>query len=158
MSATLARFELTRQVRFVDTDASGFAHFSTYVRMMEETEYAFLRSRGLSVVFHDERGTIGFPRLSAEIQIHHPLVFEQSVLVQLELISLDGKRIIYDFEIRDPTDRVAIEGRFELACCRFPENKRPYAILIPEQVIADLIPAANPSNPVPNSTKNKTPT
>ena len=59
--------------------------------MMEETEYAFLRSRNLSVVLYDERGTLGFPRLCAAVNVNQPLQFEQTVEVRLNLTEIDGK-------------------------------------------------------------------
>lgn len=105
---------------------------------MEETEYAFLRSRGLCVVFCDQKGTMGFPRLSAEIKILQPLAFEQIVKVRLKLVELDGKQIVYDFEIVDDEQNIAIEGSFKAACCRFPGNDSPFAVLIPEDVIEAL--------------------
>jgi len=138
-SPIIACFDYSRQVRIVDTDASGFAHFSTYVRMMEETEYAFLRSRGLCVVLYDDLGTMGFPRLHAQIQIHSPLVFEQDVTVRLRLTKIDGKQIVYEFSIVDELDEVAVEGRFQVACCRFPDHKPPYAILTPEFVMDAIL-------------------
>lgn len=141
MSSTptaIAEFEYPRQVHFVDTDASGFAHFSVYVRMMEETEYAFLRSRGLCVVLYDELGTMGFPRLSASIKVNVPLVLEQQVSVRLILTRIDGKQIIYEFEVVDDENQVAVEGRFVVACCRFPDGKLPYAILTPDRVMEAL--------------------
>ena len=106
--------------------------------MMEETEYAFLRSRGLCVVLQDDRGTLGFPRLEAGIKIHQPLTFEESATVRLNLMEVDGKTIRYEFEILDAKRTVAIEGHFIAACCRFPGDDLPYAILTPEFVIDAL--------------------
>ena len=105
---------------------------------MEETEYAFLRSRGLCVVLYDERGTIGFPRLSAEIDVHIPLAFDESVTVRLELTEIDGKQITYQFEITRSSGELAVEGRVRAACCRFPDDKPIYAILIPHHVVNAL--------------------
>jgi YbgC/YbaW family acyl-CoA thioester hydrolase len=145
------------QVRLADTDASGVAHFSSYVRMMEEAEYAFLRSRGLSVVLPNERGTLGFPRLQASIEVHQPLVFEQTVEIHLQLLELDGKQIVYEFEIVDDGDtgndleddrelpaansrspQPLVKGRFVVVCCRFPEGEDPYAVLLPDGVVEAL--------------------
>ncbi|MFT7629202.1 MAG: YbgC/YbaW family acyl-CoA thioester hydrolase [Mariniblastus sp.] len=123
---------MARVVRQADTDASGFAHFSSYVRMMEETEYAFLRSRGLCVVLYDERGTMGFPRLNVSIVVHEPLVFDDSVEVRLRMVEIDGKQITYAFELVQANQAIAVEGQFRVACCRFPGRDSPYAILIPE--------------------------
>ena len=134
----IAQFEYPRGVRQVDTDMSGFAHVSAYVRMMEETEYAFLRSRGLSVKLTDEKGVTGFPRLHASVQIAQPLVFDQQVIVYLSLMELDGKSIFYEFEIRDRDDLICVTGKFKVALCRFPDDKPPYAILTPDYVIEAL--------------------
>ena len=134
----IAQFEYPRVVRLVDTDMSGFAHLSAYVRMMEETEYAFLRSRGLSVKLTDDKGVMGFPRLFAGIQIAQPLVFDQQVIVYLSLTELDGKSIFYEFEIRGADDRICVTGKFKVALCRFPDEKPPYAILTPDYVIEAL--------------------
>ncbi|WP_128157524.1 hypothetical protein [Akkermansia muciniphila] len=39
-------FVRTRQVAFHDTDASGVAHFSRLLCLVEEVEHEYLRSRG----------------------------------------------------------------------------------------------------------------
>jgi YbgC/YbaW family acyl-CoA thioester hydrolase len=134
----IAKFEYPRVVRLVDTDTSGFAHVSAYVRMMEETEYAFLRSRGLSVKLTDDKGVMGFPRLHASVQVDQPLVFDQQVIVYLSLTELDGKSIFYEFQIRGADDQICATGKFKVALCRFPDEKPPYAILTPDYVIEAL--------------------
>jgi len=106
--------------------------------MMEETEYAFLRSRGLGVVLKDELGTLGFPRLSAQLNINTPLALGQQVRVKLSLVEIDGKHIVYEFNIVDQNQSVAVEGRFRAACCRFPNGELPYAILTPQFVMDAL--------------------
>lgn len=133
----IASFRYQREIRMVDTDATGFAHFGSYIRMMEETEYAFLRSRGLSVVLHDERGTMGFPRLSAQVDVLEPLQFGDEVTVELNLTHVDGKQVEYHFRLLR-LDVVVVEGYFKAAFCRFPANKPPYAILIPDSVVEAL--------------------
>ncbi len=134
----IPRFETHRRVRFAETDASGHAHFSTYVRLMEETEYAFLRSRGLSVVLYDERGTMGFPRLSVEFKIHRAAVRDELIFTTLEMTNIDGKAIVYQFELVDEQAALVALGAFRVACCRFPADAPPYAILTPEHVIHSL--------------------
>ena len=105
---------------------------------MEETEYAFLRSRGLSVVLLDERGTMGFPRLSAHLAINSPLEFDQSVNIELSLIEIDGKQLVFEFDILNETGKSAVTGKFVNACCRFPDGQPPFAVLIPEYVVQAL--------------------
>lgn len=127
--------ESTRTIRWVDTDASGMVHPSALIRMMEETEYEFLRSRGLSVVLTDGRGLMGFPRLSAEIELTNPVGFDTELKVEIFLMELDGKTITYEFLVSDPESSKVATGKFVVAVCRFPENEAPYAILTPEYVI-----------------------
>jgi acyl-CoA thioesterase FadM len=130
----IASFKNVREVRLVDTDGTGFAHFATYVQMMEETEYAFLRSRGLRVVLYDERGTIGFPRLNVQLKIHRQVAFGQRLEVTLRLVEIDGKQISYKFDLVNEAGLIVVEGRFQVACCRFPDGNPPFAILIPDFV------------------------
>jgi acyl-CoA thioester hydrolase len=138
-ASPIASFKYAREVRLVDTDTNGFAHFATYVRMMEETEYAFLRSRGLRVVLYDERGTMGFPRLNVQLEIHEPVAFEEQVEVTMRLMDIDGKQISYEFDLVNQAGTIAVGGRFQVACCRFPDRKPPYAILIPNFVTDALL-------------------
>lgn len=106
--------------------------------MMEETEYAFLRSRGLRVMLYDELGTLGFPRLEASLKIVQPLGLGQQVKVRLSLVEIDGKHIVYKFNIVDQNNDVAVQGQFRVACCRFPDDALPYAILTPQFVMDAL--------------------
>ena len=104
---------------------------------MEETEYSFLRSRDLSVVLTDDKGIIGFPRISTKITVDNPIRFEQLAEIELKVIATDGKQIIYDFLITNDSSTVA-KGTFRVACCRFPTDNLPYAILTPEFVLKKL--------------------
>ena len=122
----------------VDTDSSGSVHLSALIRMMEETEYAFLRSRDLSVVLSDEKGVLGFPRLSASIELHQFATFDDDLLVELNLLKIDGKQIVYQFEITHLAGQQVASGQFRVACCRFPNGKPPYAILTPAHVVESL--------------------
>ena len=55
-------FVRTRQVAFHDTDASGVAHFSRLLCLVEEVEHEYLRSRGVEVLSPD----CGWPRVHVE--------------------------------------------------------------------------------------------
>ena len=138
-ASAINRFETTKTVRWVDTDASGMVHTTALIRMMEETEYGFLRSRGLSVVLTNGRGLMGFPRLSAAVSIENPVGFDAEVSVEIFLMVVDGKSVTYEFLIRDKEENVTVAtGEFVVAVCRFPPGEPPYAILTPEYVIEAL--------------------
>ena len=55
-------FVRTRQVAFHDTDASGVAHFSRLLCLVEEVEHEYLCSRGVEVLSPD----CGWPRVHVE--------------------------------------------------------------------------------------------
>ena len=134
-----ADFSRRHRVRWQEADASGFVHVSSYIRMMEETEYAFLRSHGVSVVMRDRHGMMGLPRVAAEIQVHQPAVPGDHLEIQLQITANDGVRIDYRFQVFRHSDRVAT-GTFSVVCCRFPADKPPRAILIPEFLMDILLP------------------
>ena len=137
-SNVINRFQTVKTVRWVDTDFSGMVHTSALIRMMEETEYAFLRSRGLSVVLTDGKGLMGFPRLATEIEISNPVGFDTELKVQIFLTLVDGKLVSYEFLISDEEDTTVATGKFVVAVCRFPHGEPPYAILTPDYVIEAL--------------------
>lgn len=130
-------FSTERRVEFSDTDMAGFVHFTNYLRYMEETEYEFLRSLGLSVVMHDEVGTYGFPRRQAHCEYLFPARFHQVIAIDLEVTSNDGKLIRYDFKIRHESRPLAT-GYLQVTCVRFPDDKPPFAILLPEAVLEKI--------------------
>ena len=119
----------------------GCAHIPAFISWMEETEYAFLRSLGMSVSMNDRRGRFGFPRLTAEIDIRRPARLHEELIVNLKIGRLSEKQIEYRFEVRpansDSPGPIA-EGRFDVACCRFPDETLPFAILIPDDVLERL--------------------
>lgn len=134
---TSQTFTFHRRVEFADTDLAGMVHFSNILRYMEETEYAFLRSQGLCVVMDDERGKFGFPRLSVHCDYLRPARFEDELTIHLKVKSNDGKKIGYLFEIVKHDFSLA-KGEFSVACCRFPIDKDPYPILIPDKVLEKI--------------------
>lgn len=138
----LATFETKRPIRFSETNHLGQVHFDTYLRLMEETEYAFLRSRGLRVVLDDGKGVLGFPRLRTDVQLNAPLCLGDVATTVLRLTEVSGKQITYDFHIRSSEHQIAT-ATFEVACCRFPAGAAPYAILIPDFVSANLCADSN---------------
>ena len=138
-------YEETRRVEFADTDMAGMAHFTSFLHFMEEAEYAFLRSLGLSVMLGDEKGTIGFPRVSVQCNYHRPMRFEEVVLVRLRVVRNDGKLLTHGFEVVRG-DTLLADGQITVACCRFPQDgSDPYAIPLP-QFVLDKIPVVTSSS------------
>lgn len=134
MSASLIT---TRRVDFSDTDAAGIMHFSVFFTAMESAEQEFLRSRGLSVMFHDEQGKLGFPRVSAKCDYQSPLRLDDEYQIEVRLSHIGNKSITYSFTMRLGIRPVA-SGEMTSVCCRFDDNGTPTSVPIPEWVLQRL--------------------
>jgi YbgC/YbaW family acyl-CoA thioester hydrolase len=130
-------FQAKRRVEFADTDMAGIVHFSSFFRYMEETEYAFLRSLGFSVVMRDEKGMIGMPRREAKCEFHRPAHFEDVLTIDLSVTKNDGLRMEYSFRILHEEQLIA-NGKLLVVCCRFSQDRAPYAIPFPDHVIESI--------------------
>ena len=155
--ATTIRVLRTCRVELADVDAHGVARTATYLRWMEETEYGFLRSVGLSVSITDQRGRLGFPRTHVAFAIRHPAKLDDCLTIELVSATPNGKTIRYEFQItrnrattggtQDGVGIVEIAtGQFTVACCRFPDDRLPYAVLIPDWIANRINGAATVSN------------
>ena len=130
-------YETTKRVQFGDTDLAGFVHFPNYLKYMEEVEYEFLRSVGLDVILYDERGSLGFPRVESHCQYLSPARYGQIIDIQMTVVSNNGKRIEYEHELR-VGDRPVAKGKICVACCRFPIDKDPYPIPVPDNILEQI--------------------
>ena len=84
---------LKRRVQFYETDAAGIVHFSWFYRYMEEAEHALWRKADLSISPRDAE--IGFPRVSATFDFHHPLHFEDEFEITITVVKITTKTIQY---------------------------------------------------------------
>ena len=130
-------FTLNRRIEFSETDLAGFAHFSSYLKYMEETEHAFLRTRGLAAALQDEKGTLGFPKVTASCNYLIPATYDDLLEINMTVRCKDGKLLVYDYGFGCRSQKVAT-GQLRVACCRFPGERRPYAVPVPDDVLKAL--------------------
>lgn len=137
-------FSQLRRVTFAETDLAGIMHFANFFRWMEETEHAFYRSLGLSVhpMAHGATDTsTGWPRMKASAEYRLPLLFEETVEVELRVAEVRTKAFRYAFRFwknpEHPATRalaatgelvvVAVQatpGTREMKSCAIPEAFR----------------------------------
>ncbi|MEK6235772.1 MAG: acyl-CoA thioesterase [Planctomycetales bacterium] len=117
-------FQATRRVEFADTDMAGIAHFSSFFRYMEETEHAFLRSLGLSVVFRAADEQYSWPRVAAACDYVRPAKFEDVLDVELRVARLGTSSVGYRFLFSLDGQRIA-EGTMTAVCCRIEHGRPP---------------------------------
>lgn len=137
MQPLRAEFNMQRRVAFADTDMAGIMHFTNFFKYMEETEHAFLRSRGLSVVLNDAKGRLGFPKLSATCDYQRPARYEEVIAISALIRCDDGKSMTYAFSFDSQGDQIAT-GQLRVAFCRFPTDKPPYALPITDEILQQL--------------------
>jgi YbgC/YbaW family acyl-CoA thioester hydrolase len=124
----LSQHRYTRRVQFYETDLAGLVHFSWYLRYMEEAEHALWREAGLSIVppGHD----LGFPRVSATVDFHAPLRFEDVFEVWIRVEAITKRTFKYASTITRGDTRIAT-GSITAVCVR----KHPLqAIDIPDEI------------------------
>lgn len=130
-------FVIQRRVEFCETDAAGIAHFSAFFQYMEQAEHALLRHLGLSVVWHDEEGTITWPRVNAQCNYTDAVKFEHVLDVAVRVERLGTKSVTYGFEFTRDNHPVAT-GKITSVCCRLSNQQAPVAMPIPEWIAEKL--------------------
>lgn len=121
-------FSRTRRIQFAETDLAGVLHFSNYYRLMEETEHAFLRSIGLSVIETDGDRTISWPRVATSCEYLAPARFEDELNLVLRVTHVGRRSVAYDVEFLREGERIA-KGHMAAACClQSPSSFKSIAI------------------------------
>ena len=132
-------FKVAHRVEFRDTDAAGIMHFSTFVTYMEESEHAFLRSLGLSVLHCEVDGmSISWPRVSVNCDFSQPLKFEDEFEVYVSVDRLGTKSLTYGFRFVSQ-GRECARGAITAVCCRMDESGME-SIEIPQSLRERLTP------------------
>lgn len=94
-------FEYERRVAVADTDMVGIAHFTAYLRWVEEAENAFYRAAGVPFLGTEPDGAIlGWPRVAVSIEYLGPVHFEDLVIVELSIIRDGRSSREWRFDIR----------------------------------------------------------
>jgi YbgC/YbaW family acyl-CoA thioester hydrolase len=109
-------FSIRRRVQFAETDLAGIAHFSNFFRWMEETEHAFFRSLGMSIVMHHGDAEITWPRVAAQCDYSGPVRFEDELELRLRVAKLGAKSLTFEFSVLKDGERVA-RGKMTSVCC-----------------------------------------
>ncbi len=140
----MPHFTTTRRVAFFETDMAGIVHFANFYRWMEETEHAFFRSVGLSIMQPIAGGRyIGWPRVSAQCAYHQPARYEDELEARLEIERIGVKSLTFAIEFWKGDQRIA-HGRMKTACCLCGHELPLESIPIPDDYLARL---PNPDPP-----------
>jgi acyl-CoA thioesterase FadM len=99
---------------------------------MEEAEHALWREAGLSIAPPESK--IGWPRVAASFEFHHPLRFEDEFLVEIRIVTMTDKTIRYQCSITRE-DRKIATGTMTIACVSKVEQPIK-SVTIPPEIAA----------------------
>lgn len=114
-------FVRTRQVAFHDTDASGVAHFTRLLCLVEEVEHECLRSLGLEVLSPD----CGWPRVHVEADYAGPAGPGDWLSIELSLGTVGTSSLEWKFAVFHP-ERPVMRGKYVVV--RVGKEGKPQAI------------------------------
>ena len=123
-----------RRVQFYETDLVGIVHFAWYLRYMEEAEHALWRSAGLRIAAPD--ALVTFPRVSASVEYHAPLRFEEEIDILIRVDALTRRSIRYATTIMRGDTKIAT-GTHTVVCVRTGPGPME-AVEIPADIVARL--------------------
>ncbi|HEX8495382.1 MAG TPA: acyl-CoA thioesterase [Pyrinomonadaceae bacterium] len=103
-----ASIEISRRLRWADTDATGRLHFPRIFEIIEEAESELLRSINWPV--NIKKSQYDFPRVHIDCSFYRMLMHDLPFRVRLSTGKLGRTSIRYDFQVFDAENELAIEG------------------------------------------------
>ena len=88
-------FDYTRDVHFHETDAAGIIHFSNFFCYAAEAEQACFQELEIDSF---NQGEI-WVRVHASCDYHHPVTFQDNLVIRLEEWELGTSSISYEFQV-----------------------------------------------------------
>lgn len=127
-------FQTQRRVEFSDTDAAGIAHFSAFMRYMEQAEHEFLRHLGTSVIEELPDGKhLSWPRVRVECDFQGTAKFEDVLDIAVRVRKLGNKSVTYSFEFECRSKPVA-RGLVVVVCCEVQVGQSFQSVSIPAEL------------------------
>ena len=126
--APVSEYRLRRRVQFHEVDSAGIVHFSWFFRYMEEAEHALWREAGLSIARRN--AGVGFPRVAAAFDYHHPLRLEEEFDVTVRVEAITKKAIRHACLITRGRTRIAT-GTLTIVCVSKGPDGAMKAVAIP---------------------------
>jgi YbgC/YbaW family acyl-CoA thioester hydrolase len=103
-----AHIEVSRRLRWADTDATGYLHFPRIFEIVEEVESELLRNINWPVSIKEAEYDL--PRVHVDCRFLKPIIHDSQFRLQLLVERLGRSSIHYKFRVLDEHDQLAIEG------------------------------------------------
>ncbi len=133
-----ARFTVTEQVRWSDTDRAGIIYYGQFLRFIEVAEMEMFRAVGLPYSEVFDRLDIWLPRVKIDFNFRRPLLLEDKIQVSAFVKEFGTKSLTLGFEVhRQKENDLVADGQVVLACVTRGDFK---AIPIPDEIRKGLAP------------------
>jgi acyl-CoA thioester hydrolase len=119
-------FTFPVRVYWEDTDAGGVVYYANYLRFLERARSEWLRKIGIdqAALLRDER--LQFVVVEANIRYHRPALFDDTLLVTLQIEERRGASVVFAQEIRRGTaDGELLISASIRATCLASDGLRP---------------------------------
>ena len=104
-------FIYEREINYYETDKMGIVHHSNYIRFLEESRCAWLRSIGLPYDMLEENG-ITIPVLGVECDYKHHVTYGDTIAIELSIEEYNGVRMNVKYMVTDKkTGETVLIGR-----------------------------------------------
>lgn len=106
--------EIPIRVRYVETDAMGFVHHSTYLAYFEMGRTELLRVNGISYRQMEDSGTL-IVVVEAHIRFRQPARYDDELVLQTQTKRVTAAKIEHEYELRRD-GLLLTSGHTVLAC------------------------------------------
>lgn len=97
------------RVRYEETDQMGVVYYGNYFTWFEVGRAELLRDLGFSYK-EMEANEVYLPVTDASCQYKSSASYDQLLTIKTKVSKLTGVRIVFDYQITDPEDRIVVNG------------------------------------------------
>ncbi len=111
------------KIRYAETDQMGVVHHANYLLYLEQARIEWLEKKGIN--YSDlEKDDIMLPVYKIDINYRKPLVFGDSVKVQVECSQKPDVKISFDYKLFNPSHEIVADAKVVLVFMS-AQSRRP---------------------------------
>jgi len=110
------------RVSYSDTDQMGFMHHSNYLKYYETARWELFRNIGIPYNRIEEEGIV-LPVTEASIKYIKPAYYDQDIIIETEIKSVKGPRIVFYFLATNENGDTINEAQITIASVRKSTSK-----------------------------------
>ena len=122
------------RVRYGETDRMGYCYYGNYAQFLEVGRVEALRERGISYKDLEDKG-VALPVQNYQITYKQPAYYDDELTVKTFLRSLQGARIIFDYEVVNQEGELICTAETTLVFVNLDTGK---PMKVPEEVVSAL--------------------